>query len=103
MVSPVLGIGPVEHEVPEVLRACRSTRSASISFTVARMLGTSVAEMSSRSVACSSAASVYSSRPDAVSITTYLNDSVSSVERPRSICSVVMSSASVGVSGAQRT
>ena len=78
------------------------TRSASISFTVARMLGTSVAEMSSRSVACSSAVRVYSSRPEAVSITTYLNDSASSATTC-SICSTVMSSASVGVLGAHRT
>ncbi len=81
---------------------CPIWRSAAISLRVARTLGTSVAESSTTSVANSSAARAFSSRPDAVSMTTYRNDLMSS-SSTRSTCAVVRSSASFGVPGAQST
>ena len=78
------------------------TLSASTSLRVLRTLGTSVAESNTMSVVCSSAVRVASSRPEGVSMSTYLKDSTSSWST-RSTRALSRSSASVGVAGAHST
>ena len=104
MVSPVRASARLSTKCQRCSRLADRAGAPRSPSRVLRMLGTSVAEISTqvgrrtRARRC-----VYSSRPDAVSITTYLNDSMSRVEHPFDLLDGRRRRPRSVSSGAQRT